>query len=446
MKRKAIILTTLLLSTVICRVHAVDVSHKYGVGFSSFIFDDGHTHDQLTATDSYDILSYCSVAAYLGHTRFLSEPNKRFYQGKEAQELIDLYDFHARLYDAGLGRFAGVDPQGQFSSPYAGMGNDPVMMVDPDGEFAFLAALPLIAKIGIGVGAGLGAYSGAKIAQQNGTSVLWGALGGFAIGATAGVAGVGLSTSVTASIGTGTGFFAGAAGGAAAGAISGFISGAGFTALSGGNFGDVLGAGFKGAAIGGLAGGAIGGVTKGIQAKKAGLDFWSGEGKLLGGQLVVQQYQEPITIDTKGDIFENPTGGEIRGLDPHGKGAYGASRGGSRPHLGLDIVGDPGQNVVSPVDGSATNFRGATGKKLPMVDIIPSKSNAGISKIRILYVNAPENVTAWRPYSVVAGQTSIGSIANLQALRHPLAITNHIHVQVLWKNLWVNPTPFFFNN
>ena len=79
MKYKAIILTLLLLSTGICRVHAVDVSHKYGVGFSFFIFDDGHKHDQLTATVSYDLLSYRSVAAYLGHTRFLSEPNKRFY-------------------------------------------------------------------------------------------------------------------------------------------------------------------------------------------------------------------------------------------------------------------------------------------------------------------------------------------------------------------------------
>jgi hypothetical protein len=112
----------------------------------------------------------------------------------------------------------------------------------------------------------------------------------------------------------------------------------------------------------------------------------------------------------------------------------------------LDIVGEPGQNVVSPVDGTATNFRGATGKRLPMVDVTPAKSNAGISKIRILYVNAPKNVSAWKPYSVVAGQTSIGSVANLPALGYPSTITNHIHVQVLWKNLWVNPTPFFFNN
>ncbi|GEM_PF-4950748 len=116
-------------------------------------------------------LSNRSVAAYLGHTRFLSEPNKRFYQGKEAQELIDLYDFHARLYDAGLGRFTGVDPAGQFSSPYAGMGNNPAMGVDPDGEFAFAA------------GVIWGAVGGAQVAHENGGNIqngfTYGGLGGI---------------------------------------------------------------------------------------------------------------------------------------------------------------------------------------------------------------------------------------------------------------------------
>lgn len=39
-------------------------------------------------------------------------------------------------YDAALGRWFGVDPQNQFASPYLAMGNNPVMMVDPDGERA----------------------------------------------------------------------------------------------------------------------------------------------------------------------------------------------------------------------------------------------------------------------------------------------------------------------
>ncbi len=49
--------------------------------------------------------------------------------------LTGYYDFLSRSYDPVLGRFFAVDPAGQFSSPYAGMGNVPHMGVDPDGEF-----------------------------------------------------------------------------------------------------------------------------------------------------------------------------------------------------------------------------------------------------------------------------------------------------------------------
>ncbi len=36
--------------------------------------------------------------------------------------------------------FLAVDPQGQFASPYLAFGNNPVLLVDPDGEFAWVAA------------------------------------------------------------------------------------------------------------------------------------------------------------------------------------------------------------------------------------------------------------------------------------------------------------------
>ena len=65
------------------------------------------------------------------------------YQGKEFQEdaftvngtnvNLNLYDFHARQYDPELGRWHVPDPAAQYASPYMAMGNDPVMMVDPDG-------------------------------------------------------------------------------------------------------------------------------------------------------------------------------------------------------------------------------------------------------------------------------------------------------------------------
>ena len=67
--------------------------------------------------------------------------NAYLYQGKELQDDLglDLYDFHARQYDPLLGRFTSLDPMNQYASGYIGMGNNPVNMVDPDGQLAFAA-------------------------------------------------------------------------------------------------------------------------------------------------------------------------------------------------------------------------------------------------------------------------------------------------------------------
>ncbi|MCH7401832.1 RHS repeat domain-containing protein [Belliella kenyensis] len=76
------------------------------------------------------------------------------------EELTGWYDFHARQYDAALGRWFGLDPQDQFASPYLAMGNNPVMGIDPDGEFVFLipqigwskqGGLSLGIEVGIGI-------------------------------------------------------------------------------------------------------------------------------------------------------------------------------------------------------------------------------------------------------------------------------------------------------
>ncbi|MCU0451953.1 MAG: polymorphic toxin type 23 domain-containing protein, partial [Bernardetiaceae bacterium] len=48
---------------------------------------------------------------------------------------LELDDFGARAYDPQLGRWHAPDPASQFASPYLAMGNRPVEMIDPDGEF-----------------------------------------------------------------------------------------------------------------------------------------------------------------------------------------------------------------------------------------------------------------------------------------------------------------------
>ena len=57
--------------------------------------------------------------------------------------LTGYYDFLSRSYDPATGRFFAVDPAGQFSSPYVGMGNLPHWGVDPNGE-TFLGAIKAI--------------------------------------------------------------------------------------------------------------------------------------------------------------------------------------------------------------------------------------------------------------------------------------------------------------
>ncbi len=62
--------------------------------------------------------------------------------GKQLQEELGLqwYDFGARNYDAAIGRWFNTDPQNQFASPYLYAFNNPVIAVDPDGEWAFIIA------------------------------------------------------------------------------------------------------------------------------------------------------------------------------------------------------------------------------------------------------------------------------------------------------------------
>src|SRR5690554_2537460 len=48
---------------------------------------------------------------------------------------LEMLDFGSRFYDPQIGRWHVPDPAEQFHNPYLAMGNNPVMYVDPDGEF-----------------------------------------------------------------------------------------------------------------------------------------------------------------------------------------------------------------------------------------------------------------------------------------------------------------------
>ncbi|MEM9023674.1 MAG: RHS repeat-associated core domain-containing protein, partial [Bacteroidota bacterium] len=123
------------------------------------------------------------------------------YQGEftEWDAILGLTAFEARHWDGRLGRWTNPDPVRQYDSPYVGMGNNPITMIDPDGRAAFGLAAIKIAKIikvikpfiKPAIHAGLGNLfeNRASILDDDGfgKNLLQGA-GFFAVGAAEGVA------------------------------------------------------------------------------------------------------------------------------------------------------------------------------------------------------------------------------------------------------------------
>ncbi|MEO1097135.1 MAG: RHS repeat-associated core domain-containing protein, partial [Bacteroidota bacterium] len=123
------------------------------------------------------------------------DKNEYLYQGKEEMEGTDWYDFHARSYHAGLGRFMQIDPRLNGPSGYVGMLNNPISTIDPDGEEPItLTAIAVAAAIGAGTSAV--AYT-ASIALSDGgfNNWDWGQFGkGVAIGSVSGAVTFGIGT------------------------------------------------------------------------------------------------------------------------------------------------------------------------------------------------------------------------------------------------------------
>ena len=129
--------------------------------------------------------------------------NKYLYQGKEWQSELNLalYDFHARQYDPYLGRMNSLDPAAAAfdgMSPYVGMGNNPTMYVDPNGEVIHIG-LALLGGAAIGAGAG---YLYGRSQGYTGHDMGYAMLGGAALGI--GIA-AGIHTGFFGKVGTGIG-------------------------------------------------------------------------------------------------------------------------------------------------------------------------------------------------------------------------------------------------
>ncbi|MGM0588600.1 MAG: RHS repeat-associated core domain-containing protein [Bacteroidota bacterium] len=95
-----------------------------------------------------------------GLDKIHDEENKFTYNGKELADEhgLNWYHYGARFYDPALGRWQSTDPIAQFHSPYLGIGNNPVIYVDKDGNSITLSAAAIAGIVGFSVGAGIKVY------------------------------------------------------------------------------------------------------------------------------------------------------------------------------------------------------------------------------------------------------------------------------------------------
>ncbi|TGE17546.1 LamG-like jellyroll fold domain-containing protein [Hymenobacter elongatus] len=102
-------------------------------------FDDMRIEHQVgTLVAENHFYPYGQRNEGLSWTRQYMRGYGRGYQGQNTRfdEETGYDNFELRMYDARIGRWLSMDPMGQFHSPYVGMGNDPVNMIDPDGGFS----------------------------------------------------------------------------------------------------------------------------------------------------------------------------------------------------------------------------------------------------------------------------------------------------------------------
>nr|WP_228085195.1 putative toxin [Mucilaginibacter sp. JRF] len=88
-----------------------------------------------TSTGTLDVMQYNDYYPFGSIARQGGNGYRFEYQGAYAEKDLatGFNNFDLRLYDSKIGRWLSVDPEGQFWSPYNGMGNNPVISSDPTG-------------------------------------------------------------------------------------------------------------------------------------------------------------------------------------------------------------------------------------------------------------------------------------------------------------------------
>ena len=136
---------------------------------------------------SQNVIQHFNVGDWgnMVETSNLAELN---FTGKLFDQETGLYYFNQRYYDPKLGSFIQPDPANQLLNPYVYAGNNPMIYVDPDGEF-FQFLLPLFMTAFKGAALGVGINAGVQLATTGnldwdslGQSAAMGAVGGVLAG------------------------------------------------------------------------------------------------------------------------------------------------------------------------------------------------------------------------------------------------------------------------
>ncbi len=211
------------------------------------------------------------------------------YQDKEFQFAefttghgLALYDFHARMYDPCTARWLVPDPAAQFANPYLAMGNNPVVSIDPDGQFVHIIVGAVVgAVVGVAMAGIQGKLTGDNWWKYAAVGAAVGALTAATAGGTSsmvagGSFGAGFIGSSSAAVASSS-FGAGAIIGMNSGFVAGFGNTFGNSLIEGDNASTALEKGFQAGVIGGISGFFIGGLLGGIDAVKGDRNFWTGE-------------------------------------------------------------------------------------------------------------------------------------------------------------------------
>ncbi len=377
----------------------------------------------------YDYTAYGITATRAGST----QPDILYYRytGQELDPELSLYNYQARFYDPELGRFIAVDPQRQGASPYVYVLNNPVGLIDPDGEEALTAFLIAVIVSAI-IGAVVGAITYAVTHQGNfevGKFFLYTVVG-FAAGAAGGAAAFAGGLMATAALGAigvststsiGSGIVVGAVAGAADGVVAGSLNQVGVNLVEGRPAGEgVAQAAWMGAAIGAAAGAVMGGVTGAVNYRTA--NRLTNPTRVISNRPSGQAYANLKGATTHGytqigNAATGTTRNDVVALFAHGRPNAQTLKftdnvfAGAGPGLQRQNVGD----VVTALQGGGFNARG--------IDLsgvcYPGSSGVARTMARDLAVPVRGATgTTYNRFAVVGGiQTNTPYVSTLDSLR-----------------------------